>query len=206
MTCLKSIFRFIVTGRAVAFAGITMAALSLTQSASAIQWTYTLNSSPTNNSSALDFLNSGDTTYSGTFNILTAGFDPDDYTINSAIARFAFADDGDSGYEYASIQLGNPLAAFIASTEVDGNHSAPPNSYHWISAALNSTFLADLQVDGLLKFRVKRESGDFYLKRVVLEVSGDRKPPSHVPDGGATLGLLGGGLLGLLALARRLSA
>jgi hypothetical protein len=60
--------------------------------------------------------------------------------------------------------------------------------------------LADLQADGLLNFQVRRDSGDFYVKRVVLEVQGESK---RVPDAGASIALLGIGLIGLGAFARR---
>ena len=69
-----------------------------------------------------------------------------------------------------------------------------------LKAEVSGDVLGMLDKDGTLKFKVKREAGDFVVweAKLVYETS-----PTSVPDGGATLMLLGLGLAGIESLRRR---
>ena len=103
--------------------------------------------------------------------------------------------------------------------EVDGTHANAPTSYEWFSQGLtgNISILGDINADGILAYSVtiqnldtsrRSYTEDTYLKIAELTAGGDLKPRTTgtpVPDGGATLGLFGLGLLGLGAVRRKLS-
>lgn len=161
------------------------------QSVMALTWVDEDNGDP------LKFLTPSNPSYSSTFNILLDGFNPATMQVNSAVASFAFADDGDSAYEYVNIYLDNTL--FLGPIEVDGTHANIPTSYDWHSGALSGSLIGSLNADGILNYTVTVTSGDTYLKRAKLVAQGGYK----VPDGGTTVLLLGASLTGLAALSRK---
>jgi hypothetical protein len=166
----------------------------LAPSASALTWVDEDNGDP------LKFLRSWDPTYSSTFNILNDGYDPTTMQVNSAVASFAFADDGDSTLEYVNVFIDGNL--LINGQEVDGTHQNIPVSYDWYSGNLSGSLLAGLQ-DGVISYSVTITSGDAYLKRAQLVAEGSyRSTETSVPDGGSTALLLGLGLVGLVAARR----
>lgn len=171
-----------------------MAALLAVQAASAITWIDEDNGDP------LKFLRSWDPSYSSTFNILNDGYNPLTMQVDSAVASFAFADDGDSGLEYINVYLDGDL--FLNGQEVDGTHQNVPVSYDWYHGSLSGTLLAGLQ-DGVISYTVTVTGGDTYLKRAKLVAEGSyRSTETSVPDGGSTALLLGFGLAGIVALRR----
>ncbi len=153
---------------------------------------------------------------------LTAGtggytaFDPNDFVITNAVAKFYFADDGDSNLEYVQIKLANSSSEitsapiFIGPIEVDGTHNNIPTSYDLHFNTLKSEDLASLNGDGIIWFSVqavKYQSGgqwknsDTYLKRAELWAYGNEIPDIvTMPDGGTTSLLLAGSFLGLCAV------
>lgn len=141
--------------------------------------------------------NANTSRYSSTFNILNDGYNPATMHVTSAIASFAFADDQDSAYEWVDIYLDNLL--LINDQEVDGSHA----SYAWYSKSLTGEMITNLQ-DGVLSYTVKllNTSGtnDVWLKVAKLKAYGDYK---QVPDTGATVALMGLGLVGLAAARKR---
>jgi hypothetical protein len=149
------------------------------------------------NGDPLKFLRPTSPSYSSTFNILLDGFNPATMQVTSAVASFAFADDGDSQLEYVNIYLDSTL--FLGGIEVDGTHANIPTSYDWRSGALNGTLIGSLNADGILNYTVTVTSGDTYLKRAKLVAQGGYK----VPDGGLTVLLLGASLSGLAVLSRQ---
>lgn len=167
----------------------------VSNNATALTWTHENNGDP------LKFLNSNNPTYTSTFNILNAGYDPNTMVVTAATAWFAFADDGDSQYEYVKVYLDGAL--FMGPIEVDGTHNNIPASYDWHSGTLSGSFLASLQ-DGIINYSVKVTSGDTYLKRTKLVAEGYARPSEspRVPEGGATIVMLGMSLAGLAGLAR----
>ena len=156
------------------------------------------------NGDPLKFLKPSNPTYSSTFNILYDGYDPATMQVNSAVASFAFSDDGDSSYdEYVDIWLDATL--FFDDIEVNGTHNNIPTSYDWRQNNVTGTLLTSLQ-DGVINYTVTVTSGDTYLKRAKLVAQGGYKPqppPPGVPDAGSTAVLLGMGIVGMAAAARR---
>ncbi|MGN6552718.1 MAG: VPDSG-CTERM sorting domain-containing protein [Verrucomicrobiota bacterium] len=134
---------------------------------------------------------SSNPSYSGTWD-LRSGFDPSTQQLNWAIASFLIIDDFDIRSETYSISLdgsgfssGNAAFAFV----VGGVHG--------------NTFMT-LQQNGFLDYTVTATQGDFYLKQagLVADVACGRTP-THVPDGGTTIGLLGAALIGLFGMGRK---
>ncbi|RXK52875.1 hypothetical protein ESB00_14275 [Oleiharenicola lentus] len=182
--------------------GLALALTGVAQ-ASDLTWTSQFSGSP------LKFLNfnnvsAGSHYYSNTFDITPSGFNPLTMTIDSAVASFAFADDGDSYEEWVDITLAGNL--FI-NEEVDGAH--PSSSYAWYSDSLGVTLLADLQADGKLAFKVqlldtvRYNKEDTYLKVAKLVAKGHENPPHKVPDESNTVILMGAAMLSLIALRKR---
>ena len=171
------------------------AVLLTARPASAITWIDEDNGDP------LKFLRSWDPSYSSTFNILNDGYNPLTMQVDSAVASFAFADDGDIGLEYVNVYLDGNL--FINAQEVDGTHQNIPVSYDWYHGGLSGTLLAGLQ-DGVISYTVTVTAGDAYLKRAKLVAEGSYRTSetTSVPDGGSTALLLGFCLTGIVALRR----
>lgn len=152
-----------------------------------------------------DFYVSPGTPKTDTFNI-TSGYNPATHIITSATAYFLLNDDldfirgrttqidlADSVKEWAVVDLGSTVAYF-GPTEV--------NLGTVISGAVTGAALADLAADGVLGYKVWSKDGDFLLLAAKLEAEVERR---RVPDGGATVGLLGFTLLGLVAIRRKLA-
>ncbi len=149
--------------------------------------------------------------YSGAFDITTGsgGYDPNRHEITRARVGFSFSDGywrGDSSGEWVDVWLGSSQA--WNHREVDGTHRY---GFDWIWRGLNGTMLADLS-DGFLRYSIQVENwrdgrnNDVWLKQAHLEVWGREAPRSHgVPDGGATVALLGLGLAAIFLIRRRLS-
>ncbi len=198
----------------------TVLALSNTVSASAITW---VDRDPDSGNGPLQFLSeNGTTVFSSTFDITTAGFIPGTHLVDTINVKFAFSDDNsDSQTEYVDIFLGSGLTKtkIWDNLEVDGTHTNAPTSYEWFSQNLsgNLLLLGDLNADGIIAYKVTIQNldtswcsntEDTYLKIAQLTATGNLKPRTTgtpVPDGGATLGLFGLGLLGLGAIRRKLS-
>lgn len=207
------------------------AVLATVGAASAVPLTFFDRELNSNNAQdPIKFLNSGSSsstnrTYTGFFD-LTLGvdgfsmFDPDSMVITNAVAKFFFADDGDSNLEYVQIRLANSesllssAALFIGPVEVDGSHANIPISYDLVSGEFKAGDLVNINDDGKIWFSVeavKYQSGstwknsDTYLKRAELWAYGHDIPDITitVPDAGSTSLLLGGAFAGLLTLRRR---
>lgn len=92
--------------------------------------------------------------------------------------------------------------------EVNGEHSGDDDSDGYIDdfdyreAELGTKAIDDITKNGSLGFEVTAEDGSTYLKTVQIKIETQDKPPSKVPDSGATLALFSVGLAGLV-LARR---
>ena len=197
-------------------AALSLISFSGAVSAGAITW---IDRDPNTGVGPLKYLSvDGNSTYSSTFDITTAGFVPGQFNIDSILVKFAFSDDatsadtgsGSDGFESVDITLGS--LKIWNDLEVDGDHSNAPLSYDWYSQSLfgNATILGDLNADGILNYSVTIQnlsgSKDTYLKIAELTVTGDPKRTTtgqSVPDGGATLALLGAALMGLGIIRRK---
>lgn len=159
---------------------------------------------------------------------LLSGVDWNMYEIVSAVVTFGFADkahykndQGDydvtywgtlyKGTEFAKATVGNDDVYLQGdehngndAVEVDGNHYNSPNNYDYHSGEVDASEFGDLE-DGNIQFRVTADEGDFYLKTANIVVTVEEKPTHSVPDSGATAILLGGALIGLAAVRRKLS-
>ncbi len=169
--------------------------------------------------SPLDFLyestasdSSSDLSYSATWNILTKG-----YTANSAIdgitVWFKFADDSSNDInEKVDISVGS--SKIWDDLEVDGIHPAP--TYATYSLTLNPvthvSIFNDLKADGLLTYSVELQRllsnslgrEDTYLKEAGLRATYETCRTNRVPDGGASIALLGLSLAGIAGLRKKL--
>lgn len=212
--------------------GAIVVALAGSASAASYNWVWTTTTVP------VDYLaEGGDTSHGENFDIsLVTSYNPVAYNaslhnISSATVYFAFADDkngpdvttSSSSYdiaEYVDISVGG--TKLWNNAQVDGTHSGPPDSYHWLSMALPTALLDDLKADGMISFLVqiqnlndwwssgssewKRE--DTYLKVAKIHATGvdippPPPPPVGVPDGGSSIALLGLGTLCLAALRKK---
>jgi hypothetical protein len=187
----------------------------------------------TDSGSPLDFLeekwgsydNSYDLSYSGTWNILNAGFNPASDTIDAITVWFAFADDSPGNFEGAETSNGGDAPEYVDISlggtkiwddlEVDGRH--PASTYTYYSMVLNPlshfTVFNDLATDGKLGYSVViqdlfADTGsqslnleDTYLKVAKIQACSTPTPKS-VPDGGSTFLAFGAGLIGLGGVRR----
>lgn len=190
-------------------AATLVAALGITTTASAAL--YWQDRDPSSGNGPLDLLREGsDWSYTSTFQMFgPIAYNSALHDITKIVVKFAFADDGNDTGEYVDIRVG-PTKLWD-NAEVDGNHSNAPSSYHWLEADVTGSdpIKTDLLADGVIDYKVTIQNlqdwcvgkEDTYLKIAHLEVWGDYK---QVPDAGATVALLGLGLVGLAAARRRL--
>ena len=138
--------------------------------------------------------NGGVTSHSSSFN-LTPGYNPVTHTLTSATAVFTMYDvNGDEGFNITvEGDLFVTQGSFSASIDVGGS----------IVGAL----LGNLDEDGILNYTITRTGGNFWLWNAKLTAEGQERQPSTngVPDGGATLTMLGMGLLGVFSIRRKLA-
>jgi hypothetical protein len=191
---------------------VAVCALLSGANASLLTW---VDRNPDTGNGPLQFLSeNGTKSYSSFFDITTAGFVPGTHSASSIDVKFAFADDQLLDVvETVDITLGGLL--IWDNEQVDGTSLFAPVFYDWVSGSLTGTLalLGDLNADGKLAYTVtiqdsNRGTADTWLKIAELTATGSLVPGNNgnaVPDGGATLGLFGLGLLGLGAIRRRLS-
>lgn len=192
-------------------AATLVAALGIATTASAsLYWE---DRDPSSGNGPLEFLEEYDTvTYSSDFQMFgPVAYNSALHNITQILVKFYFADDngGDSQYEYVDIWVGS--TKLWNNQEVDGNHNNAPNSFHLLEKDVTGYDIlrSDLLADGKINYTVKIQDlegwrggqEDTYLKIAHLQVWGDYK---QVPDAGATVALVGLGLVGLAAARRRL--
>ena len=139
---------------------------------------------------------------SGTTYTDVAGFQPLQDVAYNASAFFYFRDDGDRAAEMVNVKLDN-----IQFLDTDSYMTSAPVTLGGNLWNASAWLLIQLNIDGTLKYSVKAEgTSDFYLEYARLEVDAITLPkPFSVPDGGATVVLLGLGFVAA-ATARRLAA
>lgn len=183
------------------------ASVVFTASASALTLTWE-DRDPDTGAGPLKFLSEWNTTYTSTFNLtnIAQPYDPNTMVITSAKVYFAFADDSKSGDAEEKVNIYLDGVSIVSGLEVNGLH--PYSSYAWYDFSVTGAALLSLQDDGILDYKVKLKNtngtNDTYLKIAKLEAEGHLIPPPSVPDHGSVAGLLGGSLLGLAVLRRRL--
>ena len=138
-------------------------------------------------------LSSSNPTKSGEFNITTGllgGYDPLTETVSSATVWFAVSDDQllDSD-EWVQFTLDG--LNFLNPIEVD---------LTLVSGQVSGSALVSLDSTGTLSYTIHRTEGDFWALGAKLMAQAG---PRSVPDGGATLMLLGGALARIEVLRRR---
>lgn len=148
----------------------------------------------------LTTLDSQNTTYTGTFNI-TNTYNPLTHQIVWAGFEFSFIDLSRRDSESFSVTLGT-----------DGTLVGSGGSFFPAALVINEltpwsfpTALQDLSDDGILQYTVVATSGSFILKSAGILAQSECRPVD-VPDTGTTAALLGVGLLGLVALRRKVAA
>jgi hypothetical protein len=128
------------------------------------------------------------------------GYNPGD-TIIGATVSFGLWDN-DSAKEQVSFSIGGVSLGSSPGNQISGYNTFSYDLFSVLSASALDTVLADL-ADGTIDYRVRMANEwryeDVWLKWASLDI---RTETLRVPDGGATLALLGLGLLGV-AFARR---
>lgn len=123
--------------------------------------------------------------------------------LSSLVASFYIRDDSSrDGRERVDINLGLRPNEINNLTLVNGGSTL-------ISFGVANALISFLEENGILRYRIKAEDGDFRLEYAMLTATTAPLPTSpslpvnRVPDAGFTLGLLGLGLAGLTATSRR---
>ncbi len=149
------------------------------------------------------FMNNDNSTYSYAHSITGPsdptgpnGFIPATDAISAANMTIYLYDNGDAPTENYKIRLG--LDMFSSALKIyNGSTSTSPytNTFDVVSY---------LQSDGLLNVTIKRQAGDFYFGKSILDVTyaPASAEPSPVPEPG-TMVLLSAGLLGLTIFGKR---
>lgn len=139
--------------------------------------------------------------YTGGWDLLNEGYNPANETITSATATFKLNDANGGSESYTITIDGDAFAAGGSfSTSLFGTIS--------VGGAIGVDALLTLDTTGLLSYTITATRGIFWLTeaKLVADATGRAQPsPIGVPDGGATLALLGFGLLGLLGASRRIA-
>lgn len=134
---------------------------------------------------------------SGTFNIAVQGYNPTAETIDWAGFAFTFVD-SDNREDTVRISLGHSIVSYE-------NISYGFNIF---GGLLTGNALLDLRADGIISYTVKWVSGDpFKLisAALIAESTPNATLPSEpVPEGGATVAMLGLALLALEGARRKL--
>ncbi len=138
------------------------------------------------------------TTKTDFWDITSDGFVPGTDIATAAEATFTLTDN-DPNAETVRIRVPYNVGYLVANGAFESTFTFGLSSI---------TVLADINADGILYYRVRAMSGDFYFNSASLTVNGERPSPNDptgVPDGGASVALLGMGLLGLGTLKRKLA-
>ena len=144
----------------------------------------------------------GDPSVSGEFNIATGdgdfldvpGYDPVTQTITDAYASFSLVSNS-SEETMVSIDLGDLFGQYLV-----GFH------FTTIGGAVGGLALADLDADGIVAYSIQWLSGAPFIASDAIISARATDRPTDVPDGGATVGLLGLGLAALGFTARKRNA
>jgi hypothetical protein len=146
----------------------------------------------TDNNPANVWLNPFNPSYTGTFDIAAAGYNPASETVVSAKVEFLFFD---------------VLFNESFSIQVGGENFASHGSFFLfltIGDAVLGSALLDLDADGILSYTITRTSGEFWLKNAFLKATTATRPTEAVPDAGLTVAVLGLGLVGLGLVRQRI--
>lgn len=142
------------------------------------------------------YLSSETTKYTGYFDI-TSEYDPTVEKLSYAKAWFLFSDDSwADAAEWVSVDLG--YDTFLDPVKI---------TFALVGSGLitGDAFLT-LDETGKLKYTIYRTKGDFWaLAAKLMAETSPRTSPRGVPDGGATLMLLGVGFAGIESLRRRMA-
>ena len=137
------------------------------------------------------YLSDETTAYTYRFDI-KGKYDPALETVSVARAWFLVEDDWSrDSKEKVAVDLENQR--FVGPSNA---------SLNLLGGQISSDALLTLATTGTLKFTIRRTEGDFLAKEAKLEVE---TRPRVVPDGGATLMLLGVALAGIESLRRRMA-
>jgi len=136
-------------------------------------------------------LSSGSPTYdslanNNSFDLTAQGFVPGPQTISLAYASFSFLD-SDFVSDLVTISLDNSLLTM---------GSPSPFGFSAFGGLVSGTVLADLNASGKLDYTVTM-SGNSSVTLKGASLLADVTGNASVPDGGSTMALLGGALLGL---------
>ena len=130
--------------------------------------------------------------YTSVFDIRSK-YNPALETVTSAHAWFQVGDDWDLRYEKekVAVDLGRTYGQFSGSA-----------TSSLLGGDFSGEALASLNATGMLQYTIRRTEGDFdaLAAKLYIETS-----PRAVPDGGATLMLLGVALAGIESLRRRIA-
>jgi hypothetical protein len=125
----------------------------------------------------------------------TVGFDSSVETVISAVADFTFRDN-DGAESKVTIHLGGEV--FGLNKNVGLNQTDIDGSTVNLVLTLNNN-------NGVVGYTISYGSGDEFMF-IGASLTVETAPKVNVPDGGMTLALLGGSLIGLAGIRRRMAA
>lgn len=116
-------------------------------------------------------------------------------------AQVAIVISNDAGSDKVEFSLDGVLFLTDTSPPLDWSQT-------WTSDVVlgSGTLFGSISADGMLNYLVQRTDGTFKVDSAELTVIATKQETSTVPDGGLTLSLLGGAIVGLGALRRKLTA
>lgn len=138
--------------------------------------------------------------YTGSWDLVNEGYDPITEQIDSAIATFTLVDT--VGSERWTVTV--DTQSFASGGNIPNATLAGLGTFTFANNVQGSA-LVTLDQTGLLSYTVTSTYGNFWLTEASLTAQASERLGYAIPDGGASIAILGLGILSLLGLKRGLA-